>query len=356
MQYFKQQFTEPETFILNKRKPDFENLLKVLQKKTPSRPTLFEFFLNNTLHNVLSAETGADPTDKFRLYKIQISAFLNAGYDYLTIPIPGFNFPKNRVKPQGIKSISLNDGGVISDWESFEKYPWMDPNNADYDFVDALSVYLPEGMKFIAHGPGGVLENVIAIVGFDNLCYMIIDEPELAQSIFDAVGSRFVKYYEYCSALGSVGAVISNDDWGFSTQTMLSVTDMRKYVIPWHKRIVAAIHNAGKPAILHSCGRLDEVMDDIIDEIGYDAKHSYEDKICPVEDAYENLKGRIAVLGGIDVDFLCRSAPNEIYNRSVAMLERSCETGGFALGSGNSIPEYVPVANYLAMIAAVTLN
>ena len=31
------------------RKPDFSNLLAVLDKQTPSRPTLFEFFLNDPL-------------------------------------------------------------------------------------------------------------------------------------------------------------------------------------------------------------------------------------------------------------------------------------------------------------------
>ena len=41
------------------------------------------------------------------------------------------------------------------------------------------------------------------------------------------MGSRFVRYYEICGTFDSVGAMISNDDWGFKTQTMLSVGDMR---------------------------------------------------------------------------------------------------------------------------------
>jgi uroporphyrinogen decarboxylase len=34
------------------------------------------------------------------------------------------------------------------------------------------------------------------------------------------------------------------------------------------------------------------------------------------------------------------------------MLEQTSAKGGYALGSGNSIPYYVPQENYLAMIAA----
>ena len=95
-------------------------------------------------------------------------------------------------------------------------------------------------------------------------------------------------------------------------------------------------------------------MDDIVDRIGYDAKHSYEDAIMPVEQAYDRLAGRIAVLGGIDVDFICRSTPDQVYRRSLDMLERSADRGGYALGSGNSIPEFVPRDNYFAMLRAVT--
>ena len=58
--------------------------------------------------------------------------------------------------------------------------------------------------------------------------------------------------------------------------------------------------------------------------------------------------------GGIDVDFVCRSTPDEIYRRSKAMLERAQDRGGYALGTGNSVPDYVPMENYFAMIRAAT--
>ena len=134
---------------------------------------------------------------------------------------------------------------------------------------------------------------------------------------------------------------------------MLSTEAMKRLVVPWHVEIAKTIHAAGKPAILHSCGQLREVMEDVITTIGYQAKHSYEDKIQPVEEAYEQYHDRIAILGGIDLDFVCRAEPAEIWERSAAMIERTASRGGYALGSGNSIPGYVPVENYLAMIAAV---
>jgi uroporphyrinogen decarboxylase len=73
----------------------------------------------------------------------------------------------------------------------------------------------------------------------------------------------------------------------------------------------------------------------------------------PVETAYDRYHKRIAIMGGLDVDFICRSTPEAIYNRAAAMLKRAEQGGGsYALGTGNSVPEYVPDAHYYAMTRA----
>jgi len=88
-------------------------------------------------------------------------------------------------------------------------------------------------------------------------------------------------------------------------------------------------------------------------QMKFDAKHSFEDVIIPVEQAYEKWGGRIAILGGIDMDFMCRSTPEQIRQRCEAILKRTAASGGYALGTGNSVPEYVPYCNYIAMIDCV---
>lgn len=334
------------------RAPAFDNLLAILQNGVPSRPTLFEFYMNDRVLARLAGVEACCPSGSLELPRLWIKAFRNGGYDYATITswmVDSVCFPVERAKAD---SVSMSEGGVVTDRVSFDEYPWQDRNKGHYDWLDALAPDVPAGMKLVMSGPGGVLENVTSLVGFESLCLLLADDPELASDIFEAVGSRIVCHYRNSVGHDTVGALISNDDWGFKSQTMLSPADMRKYVFPWHKQIVEICHAAGKPVVLHSCGNLDEVFDDIVDRLGYDGKHSYEDAIHPVEVAYERSVGRIAVMGGIDVDFMCRHSPEEVYNRSVAMLERAAGRGGFALGSGNSIARYVPDAAYFAMLRA----
>ncbi|MDR1531687.1 MAG: hypothetical protein LBS62_05815 [Clostridiales bacterium] len=338
---------------LHSRKPCIENFYKLLNNQRPERPTLFELFLNYPLYTRLAErELPARSEDPDLEYlKLVVEAYTAAGYDYSTCQGSSFAF-STKQDNHGKSTISLNEGFVITDEASFEAYPWPDAESYDYSRLDNIRAFLPDGMKLMAMGPNGVLENVIALTGYDNLCIMLFEEPELAKAIFDKTGSALLRYYEIVAQYESVGLIMANDDWGFKTQTFLSPTHMREYVFPWHKKIVETAHANNKPALLHSCGNLTMVMDDIIDKVGFDGKHSFEDTIEPIEQAYERYQGRIALLGGIDVNFIINSTEEQITARCTAMLKRAEDRGGYALGTGNSVPEYIPQDNYLAMIKA----
>jgi len=330
------------------RKPDFNNILKVLRCEVPDRPTLFEYFMNVPLYERLNGGKPFPEKDDLRQLIFTSNAFEAAGYDYVHTLASDFLFP---VREHSQKStISLNASAVITDRDSFKAYPWPDPDDFNYSRLEKIAPYMPDGMKIMASADSGVLESAIALVGFDNLCLMLYDDPELVRDIFGEIGSRLVRYYEIAAKYETVGMMISNDDWGFKSQTFLSRSDMQKYVYPWHKKITDVIHKRGKPVVLHSCGNLSEVMEDIIDYLHYDGKHSYEDTIMPVEEFYEKFHGRIAIMGGIDMNFMVKSAPEQVKERCRAMLKRAEGRGGYALGTGNSVPEYLPQENYLAMI------
>ncbi len=334
------------------REPDFTQLEKVLRKEAPDRPVLLELFLNDRLYRTLPKKLHTGGAWLDHCYNMT-AAYYEGGYDYMSMHINGFRYKTApHAAHAGANTISLNDAATITDRASFDAYQWEDPKDYGVDVVEAVGRDLPSGMKMILLGPGGVLENVIALTGYDNLCMMLYDDPELVSDIFECVGTRMLDYYQLAVQNDFVGAVFSNDDWGFNTQTMLSPADMRKYVFPWHRKIVELSHAHEKYVLLHSCGNYSDVIEDVIEDMRYDARHSYEDNIQPVEEAYEQLCGRIAVLGGIDIDFMVRSDEDAIYRRCRAMLERSRSRGGYALGTGNSVPEYIPDSHYFAMVKA----
>lgn len=339
--------------LTRKYQADFSQLEKVLRREQADRPVLFEYFVNGDLISYVNGESFASLDNRADQIRAIIRFFYLAGYDYATIPSRYFNaFSFENTEHEKISTVSLNEGSSITDWKSFDSYNWPNPELGDFELLNNLASELPAGMKFIISAPGGLLENVIDLVGFERLCFMIYEDEELTGKIFDEVGSRLLRFYEICSAVEPVGALIVNDDWGFKTQTMFSPDMLRQFIFPWHKKMVEAIHRNGKYAILHSCGNLSDVIDDIVEDMKYDAKHSFEDNIFPVEQAWQLWHERIAIMGGIDMDFLVRSEPDIIIERCKKMLKLT-GSKAYAIGSGNSIPAYVPIENYLAMIETI---
>lgn len=338
--------------------PDITQLYKVLRREPTTRPVLFEFIINLESCLRFSDRDTQPKPGTVDYYRMIIEAFRNLGYDaapVYTFESGLFSFPKGDHK--SLASRSLNQGALITDRRSFDRYSWPDAGAGNYEIYDQLSAHLPDGMKLLGFSNGGVLENATDIVGFEKLCELYLTDPELTAEIFRNIGERLIRFYSIVASMDSVGACVVNDDWGFKTQTMFPPEMMEQYLFPYIRKIVKVIHASGKPAILHSCGNVKAIMDVIIDDLKLDGKHSFEDGIYPVEDAWDWWSDRIAIVGGIDMDFLARKTPEEIYGRCLRLLEKTSQTGGYALGSGNSIPDYVPVENHLAMIrAAVEFN
>ncbi|MEN8156524.1 MAG: uroporphyrinogen decarboxylase family protein [Bacteroidota bacterium] len=333
--------------------PDIENLYKTLRREKADRPVLFEFIVNLDICQEAAQLNTRPEQGSLEYYRMIIDGFKNLGYDHAPVYTVGsdiYSFEKGNT--ESLDSRSQNQGALITDHESFEKYRWRDAKSANYDIYHQLSAHLPDGMKLLGFSNGGILENATDIVGFENLATIYLMDPGLAREVFDNIGKQLLEFYSIISSIESVGACVVNDDWGFKTQSIFPPEMMEEYVFPYTRKIVQAIHDNGKPAILHSCGYLKELMNVIIDDLKLDGKHSFEDGIYPVEDAWEWWHDRIAIMGGIDVDYLARRSPEEIYQRAMKLLEQTFDHGGYALGSGNSIPGYIPRENYFAMLRA----
>ena len=213
---------------------------------------------------------------------------------------------------------------------------------------------MPDGMKAIGGVGNGVFEIAEDLVGLEYLPFMQVDDPELYRDLFIKIGDLmetiwiwFLENHADVFAACRIG-----DDMGFKASLLTNPETARSHILPQYRRIIGLVHSYDKKFLFHSCGCIFEIMDDLI-EVGIDAKHSNEDAVAPFEKWICDYGDRIGLLGGFDMDFLCRSSESEVLETVRELGGRYRKTAnGYALGSGNSIPEYVPVENYLAMIEA----
>jgi uroporphyrinogen decarboxylase len=357
--------------------PDFENLRRTLLRREPPGPVPFiELFADPgtiqtllgeklTWLSVIEGEAGDDVPrrpggwrGRSALDAILRFCYEN-GYDYVYAGT-GLTFPRSNFLagadvasaanfPGGVRMWQDESSGPIQSWADFEAYPWPEPERVSYRALEYLNGVVPEGMK-ISVNLGGIFENSSWLMGLESFSYALADQPDLVETICQRVGNLTAAAVAHAVTIDNVGMVFLGDDLGFATGTLISPPVLRRHIFPHYHRLVKIVHEADRLMLLHSCGNLERIMDELI-EIGFDAKHSFEDKIMPVEEVCERWGDRIAILGGVDMDLLARGSEAEVRRRTRQILEACASRGtGYCLGTGNTAANYLPVENYLAML------
>jgi uroporphyrinogen decarboxylase len=239
--------------------------------------------------------------------------------------------------------------GLITSWDDFEQFPW-DKIKADSSVSDFMAQCLPPGMKIVATAM--FFEHVLEIlIGYGSFFYLLHDEPELIARVFDQWGQKVYDYYESVIGKEEVGAIWHVDDLAFKTSTLLSPEALRRLVLPWLKRYSALAHEHGKMFWYHCCGNVyDTVIEYLIEDVHIDAFHSFQDEILAVADFKTKYGHRVAALGGVDVDRLARLDEPSLRQYVKAILDRCMPGGRFALGSGHSVTNFVPVESYIVLL------
>lgn len=337
--------------------PNYQNIVDAAWNRVPERLPLYEHLISiEVMEEILGVSFAhlysGEAQDLDGFFYQYCRFFREMGYD--TVSYEGCI---TDILPNG-GALGGHKTGAIQSWEDFNSYPWDTIQELYFNLhaphFEALRRNMPQGMKAVGGVGNGIFECVQDLVGYMDLCFMREDEPELYEAVFQKVGEvalgiwkRFLRDY------GDIYCVCRfGDDLGFKSATLLAPDDIRNWIIPQYKKIIDAVHEAGKPFLLHSCGCIFEVMDDLI-AAGINAKHSNEDQIARFPVWVERYGDKIGNFGGIDTDAVCRLPKDkmEVYIREV--IEKCQGHGGFAFGSGNSIPNYVPVEQYQHMVKCV---
>jgi uroporphyrinogen decarboxylase len=338
--------------------PDYRHLLDAAGNRRPARVPLYDHLVNvGVQEKILGREiepllASDDYADLVEGYRRQCAFGLQIGYDAISV-----EHCVTRLV-QGSQGLCGRAGAIIHNLRDLEQYPWAEFPARYIKCFDAhfraLAEALPPGMKAVGGIGNGIFETVQDFVPLMELPFLMVDEPEAYALLWQRVGDIFAALWAwFLPRHGDAYAVCRmGDDLGYRSSTMLKPEQIRQHIIPQYKRVVDLVHAHNKKFLLHSCGRIFDVMEDMIGVVGIDAKHSNEDTIAPFQTWLDQYNDRIAVFGGIDMDLLCRATPDEIAGRTRELLELTRNYRGFAVGCGNSIADYVPVENYLAMTEA----
>lgn len=352
-----------ERLLAAPARPDWEGFQDCINRKgTPRRVHNIELFLDDEMQQAVverfGLDTGLDPGDPWRAQRRMIAIQRRLGYDYVLCGLEGMEWSYRQTAVadtagrarDGGRSYMDEHRGPIATWDDFERYRWPDPDRATTRALEWYERNLPDDMCVIGGLTSHYAEQLSWLMGYETLCYALADQRDLVRAIFEKVHAITRKEAALYLQFDRVRVLWGSDDMGFRTGLLIGPSDTREFVLAGHREIAAMAHGAGRPYLLHSCGQLAGIRDDLIDDVRIDGKHSWEDAIEPVEEAKRTWGTRTAVLGGIDVDVLCRSTEAGIRRRVRGAIERCQPGGGWCLGTGNTVANYIPLEAYLAML------
>lgn len=335
--------------------PDFENLCRVLMGGRGWRVPNAELVIDREIKDAFLGRPVTSLAD-------EIEFRYRAGYDYAWISIgmvdPAGTVNKESVRQRGGPHFAGKDdrlwadehAGIIASRADLERYPFPDPERLDYSPFLQARQHLRPGMKIIAI-LGKIFTAAWQLMGMEAFCESLHDDPALVRDLIHRIGQIQVRVAEKILAMDTVGGLWTPDDMAFHTGPLVAPQWLIREVFPFYRRIVSLCRDAGKISIFHSDGDITSLLDTIM-ATGFHALHPIEPESLDIDQVRRRVGKRLCLIGNISVHLLSTGTPAQIRELVRDRVQRFGHEGAYVVGSSNSVPNYVPFENYLAMLSA----
>lgn len=244
----------------------------------------------------------------------------------------------------------------LLDWEAWDEICWPDPDDPELysgmeqHFKNAGDRYIYTEIFYL------LFERMHALRGFENILTDLYLEPEktaaLADKIVDFnlgvienIGKRFP---------GRIDGLSCTDDWGTEKALFINPDLWRQFFKPRYKRIFDACHKNGWHVWLHSCGRINDIIGDLI-EAGCDVLNLQQPLVLGIEEIGKAFAGKVCFRTTCDIQ---RTLPSkgraEIEYEAKLLLDYwATDEGGIICSDyGDGTPCGISYGNRIIMDAA----
>ncbi|MFX0042460.1 MAG: uroporphyrinogen decarboxylase family protein [Candidatus Hodarchaeota archaeon] len=263
-----------------------------------------------------------------------------------------------RKNPSDGMDLAYYKGGYFKNFEEFESFPALEVNTTRRDkYFKEMKRVEKESQGKICMIPAiwGIFEPTWQIFGFSQFSKLLTEQKTI-KKVFNTYGKFVVDLIKVFIDWGEDSAILIMDDYGYKTGQLMSPKNYRKYVFPWLKEACKDAHKRGVKIILHSCGDLYPIFEDLVNA-GVDAIHPIEPTTANnkynIFELYEKYKNRIAFIGNVSPQDLADKEPEFIEDYTKSLIKKLAPEGGFILSSGHSINPSVKLENFLAMHTAL---
>ena len=244
------------------------------------------------------------------------------------------------------------DIGTPCDWPikrpaDLDAYEW--PEVPEAVFADAAKALAAHPGRFRRYAIGfSLYERAWTMRGMAEFMMDMVERSGFVDALLDAIVEHNLAQITRALDL-DIDCVHFGDDYGMQTGLQMGAPLWRRFILPRLERMFAPVRAVGKAVSMHSCGRVQEVFDDLV-AIGLNLFNPFQPEVMDVFDLLPAYRGRLAFHGGMSIQKTLPFGSADDVREMAGRLIDAGRDGGYVFSPSHSVPRDVPPANLVAMM------
>jgi uroporphyrinogen decarboxylase len=220
----------------------------------------------------------------------------------------------------------------LEDWSAWDAYHPPDPRDPYYFERLEDEMAGAEDRYVVVTSHFNLIERLHMLHGFSNTLADLYLEPGKIERALDMiVAFKLELFDELHRRYGDrVHGLFLTDDWGTQAGTFISPQMFAAFFLDRYRTLVKAIHGHGWHVMLHSCGRINDLVPHFI-ESGMDVLNMQQPRAYGIRELGERFAGKVCFLTTADIQATLPSGdPDKVRTEVQELIEQwSTPQGGF---------------------------
>jgi uroporphyrinogen decarboxylase len=248
------------------------------------------------------------------------------------------------------KDIGNVEGKVLTR-PTLESYTFPDPLDRRFfaDIPEKIA-RLPDRFRVFQIG-FSLYERAWTLRGMERLLLDFHDHPEFVHELLNRIADYNIAQVHEALKY-DIDAVYFGDDWGQQRGLQMGCSLWHRFLYPVLRRMYGVVRAAGKYVMIHSCGDVDELFEDLI-ALGVNCFNPFQPEVMDVHALLPRYRGRLAFHGGLSTQRTLPFGGVEEVRAEVTSLLQLGREGGYIFAPAHDVEGDVPLENMLAAIGEV---